>query len=195
MNLTATLNYKPLLAVAGVIAVTAVLIAGIFAATVSAASQHIGVSSNVTDVPGGANLTMTIKHADSAVHRLEVDHSLQGTLPEFHLHANEADPYGGDQADFAAVGMTVTYSAAAKEWVLNFGPTVTSVIRDTPAGIAFYFALKDVNGTYLWGDMYNVTDEMTFNFDLVAGTGDSVVLTPAEPEAVIPGVPNTGTVN
>ena len=192
-----TLTKKTLLTAMALITTATLLVVGMLAMTTNAASQHAGVSSNAAAVPGGADFILTVKHADSAVEELEVDHSLEATLPEFSVYADEADPYGGDQAVFASEGVSVTYSATTKEWVINFGSAITNSIKNEPAGITFYLTFKTSTGTVLWGGTSPITPESTFKFNLTAGTGDSVQLDVQEEDtpAVIPGVPNTSTVN
>lgn len=186
------LNNKAMAYAAAAIMGAVILVAGLLTHTVNA-SGIIGVSSNITEVPGGETLVLTITaQNDGDVHELEVDHSFQGTYPEFSVYANEVDPYGGDQADFAALGVTVTYSAANSQWVIDFGPTITSGVTGDGGVIDFYFVLRDASRNILWGSMDTVTPENTFGFDLVEGTGDSLVPTVAtEVVGVVPGVPNT----
>lgn len=202
MRVSTTPNHKTKLGfvVLSVLAAT-VLVAGYLASTVNA-SSIVGVTSNVADVPGGDGLVLTIS-ADNAgdIYELEFDHSLEGNpaTPEFSVYASEADPYGGDGALFASVGVSVTYSQADSQWVIDFGPTMTQTMSDAASGeVTFYFVLKDATGNVLWGSMLPTTPENTFSYNLVDGSGDS--LTPPapeppvvveEPEPVVPGVPNT----
>lgn len=177
--------------------------------TVVGASSIVQVTSNIADVPGGANLVLTVgTQNDGDVYELEIDHSLSSLLPEFSVYADEANPYGGAtcgpgsvldcKTEFNNAGVTVTYSAAANQWVIDFGQTVTDVIRDN-GKVNFYFVLRDANKNTLWGSMGGngqpAAEEGIFRFDAVAGTGDSLI--PDEndeddyEEVVVPGVPNT----
>lgn len=167
--------------------------------SVAAASGIVQVTSNIADVPGGASLVLTVgTQNDGDVYELEVDHSLQSVLPEFSVYANESNPYGTSRANFEAMGVTVSYSAAANQWVIDFGDEVTDDIRDNGGDVRFYFVLRDADDNILWGSMSPTSPENTFNFNLVEGTGDELVPEPSddivedeEDDVVIPGVPNT----
>lgn len=200
MYITNTINSKTKLFVSSIALVGAslALIIGLLS-PIANASSIVGVSTNIADVPGGDSFVMTVTtQNDGDVYELEVDHSYEGTYPEFSVYADETNPYGSaqDAADFEALGVSVTYSAASSQWTIDFGDTITQGMV-SGGGIAnFYFVLKDDSGNALWGSMYDTTPENTFNFDLVNGTGDSLVPPAAddEDEAVIPGVPNTSVV-
>lgn len=183
-------NYKSLLIATGLILAAVALVISLVAPAARAASLT-SVSSNIAAVPDGETLVLRVaaQNQDN-VHELEVDHSLQGTLPEFSVYANEANPYGTSEADFVANGVTVTYSAANSEWTIDFGRTVTDIIIDNGGDVQFYFVLRDASRNILWGSMDTVTPENTFTFDLIEGTGDSFVAEDTE-EVVVPGVPNT----
>ncbi|MGB4657475.1 MAG: S-layer homology domain-containing protein, partial [Bacillota bacterium] len=105
-----------------------------------------------------------IKALDKNLYELEVDHSFDGTLPEFSVYASEEDPYGGQEEEFAAWGVSVTYNAAEQKWTIDFGPTVTQQIV-AKGGITFYLVIKDEAGNQ-WGSMYDVTDENTFVYHI-----------------------------
>lgn len=185
-----TKNY--LLAIAS-LAIAAMLVLS-WLATAVHASSIIRVTSNIADVPGGANLVITVAaQNDGDVYELEVDHSMATDFPEFSVYADEADPYGGDGPLFATAGATVTYSAANSEWTLDFGSNITDMIRNNGGDIRFYFALRNIDGDYLWGSMMTTTPENTFDFDVIEGTGDSLLVSVDEDEedVIIPGVPNT----
>ena len=190
---------KPLLTVVAIAIATAALIVGSFA-TMARASSIVGVTSNIADVPGGDSLILTVTaQNDGDVHELEIDHSLYNVLQEFSVYADEADPYGGDGALFATAGVNVTYSAANSQWVIDFGQTVTDVIRDNGGKINFHLVLRDANHNILWGSMDLPAPDSTFSFDTVAGTGDSLVPPVVDEgessdEVVVPGVPNTSVV-
>jgi beta-xylosidase len=92
---------------------------------------------------------------------LEIDHNLS-PLPEFSVYANADNPYGDAQGDFAEYGVSVSYDAAAQEWTIDFGTTVSDALvakRD----VKFYIVIKDTAGNQ-WGSMYEVTDENTFAY-------------------------------
>lgn len=127
------------------------------------ASSLASVSSNIAGVPGGENLILRVAaHNDGNLAKLEIDHSMSATLPEFSVYADEANPYGTSKADFDTLGVTVTYTAATSEWVIDLGSGVTQQIRENDEGIKFYFVLRDADRVILWGSMDSVTPENTF---------------------------------
>ena len=125
----------------------------------------------------GDTFTLTIVAEDVNLRELEIDHSMEDTLPEFSVYASESDPYGGDIADFTAAGVVVTYDDATQTWVIDFGATVSAAIANN-GGISFYLVLEDMAGN-TWGSMYGTTPENTFAYtvsqDLVAPTISSIV--------------------
>jgi len=91
---------------------------------------------------------------------LEVDHSLEGTLPEFTLYADEADPYGGVASDYNAAGVYVDYDQTGNTgtWTMYFVTDVSTAadaIEDNE-GIDFYLVLEDMVGSS-WGSMFGST--------------------------------------
>jgi ABC-type transporter Mla MlaB component len=105
---------------------------------------------------------LEVTASDENLYELEVDHSFEGTLPEFSVYASEDDPYGGQEAAFKAQGVEVTYDADAQKWTIDFGEAVTDKIV-AKGGITFYLVIKDEAGNQ-WGSMYDVTDENTFKY-------------------------------
>jgi uncharacterized repeat protein (TIGR02543 family) len=103
-----------------------------------------------------------VKAYDEHLYELEIDHSLEATLPEFSVYANAENPYGTDEdrEKFEQYGVIVTYDEETQTWTIDFGMAVT--IKFIQAGtVTFYIVLKDVNG-YAWGSMFDVTPENTF---------------------------------
>ncbi len=100
--------------------------------------------------------------AGDNLYELEVDHSMEGTIPEFSVYANEGNPYGtlAEKAEFESNGVYVTYIAADQMWIINFGETITDAFVDN-GGITFYVVLKDRNGNQ-FGTMSGTTSENTF---------------------------------
>lgn len=181
--------------------VVAMLVVSLLA-PMARASSVVGVTSNIADVPNGESLVLTVTaQNDGDVAELEIDTSLPAVFPDFSVYADEADPYGGDGPLFASAGVTVTYDAAKSQWVIDFGQDVTDEIRNNGGKINFYMVLRDANNVALWGSMNLPAPDSTFSFDVIAGTGDSLV-PPAndnddddEEPAVVPGVPNTALAN
>lgn len=177
------------------VALSVILVVSWLATAVNA-SGVVGVTSNIADVPGGDNLVLTVTIEDDGdVERLEVDHSFEPALPSFHVYTDEVDPYGGGEAQFVSAGVDVIYSEANSQWVIDFGSAVTDVFRDT-GNVSFYLALDGAAGDgtndKIWGGMHPPTAENTFSFNLVDGTGDSLVPEVVEEdEPIVPGVPNT----
>ncbi len=105
------------------------------------------------------NFILTVKASDENLYELEIDHNLS-PLPEFSVYASADNPYG--DGDFAEYGVSVSYDAAAQEWTIDFGPTVSDALvakRD----VKFYIVIKDTAGNQ-WGSMYEVTGENTFAY-------------------------------
>jgi len=129
------------------------------------------------------NFILTVKASDENLYELEIDHNLS-PLPEFSVYANADNPYGDAQGDFADYGVSVSYDAAAQEWTIDFGPTVSDALvakRD----VKFYIVIKDTAGNQ-WGSMYEVTDENTFAYTVTRAEAPDttaptlVSVTPAE---------------
>src|SRR5690606_30710930 len=95
----------------------------------------------------GENFTWTIQASDANLYSLELDHSMEGVLPEFTVYANAGDPYGSPQAlaDFTAAGVTVTFDDLTNEWIFDFGAAITQMFIDN-GGITFFTVLEDCNG-------------------------------------------------
>jgi|GEM_PF-1191965 len=95
---------------------------------------------------------------------LEVDHSMEGLLPEFSVYADSADPYGSpeDQEAFESYGVSVAYDDGT--WTIDFGPDATDAFVAN-GGITFYLVIKDAAGN-AWGSMYDITDENTFIYTI-----------------------------
>ncbi len=102
------------------------------------------------------------------LYSLEVDHSLEGTLPEFHLYAVNGDGvYGntpGHKDSFLNEGITASYQNG--KWNIDFGQNITKILADN--GITFYLALKNsqVEDNYIWGDMNQTSPENTFTYTI-----------------------------
>ena len=142
-------------------------------------------------LPGDGTFKLTITtDGDPNIAELEVDHSLQDSLPEFTLCADETQPYcdAPSQSQFEAAGVSVTFTSGA--WTIDFGSDVTKDFLDN-GGITFYLAMRDADGDYLWGSMSPTTPANTFAYTLSVATDDDDT-TPA-PEITVPSVPNTAT--
>ena len=100
------------------------------------------------------------------LYSLEIDHSMEGTLPEFTVYASETNPYGTPeaQAEFAAIGASVSYDAATDTWTIDFGETVTNMFVSN-GGITFYIVIKDDVGNQ-WGTMFGTTPENTIIYSI-----------------------------
>ncbi|HPS33522.1 MAG TPA: putative Ig domain-containing protein, partial [Anaerolineaceae bacterium] len=109
---------------------------------------------------------LTVDALDNNLFELEVDHSMEGSLPEFSVYADADNPYGSAEAaaQFAAMGVSVSYDATLQKWTIDFGEAVTDAFI-TNGGITFYFVLQDTEGNQ-WGTMYGTTPENTFVYTL-----------------------------
>ncbi len=104
---------------------------------------------------------------DDNLYKLEIDHSFEGTFPEFSVYASEENPYGteADRQEFEVdYGVFVTYNAAQQAWTFDFGNTFTDVFIGH-GGITFYVVLEDTAGNQ-WGTMYGTTPENTFAYTI-----------------------------
>lgn len=104
---------------------------------------------------------------DLNLYELEIDHNFEGVLPEFSVYASEENPYGSseDQAQFIAAGVTVTFDAETQTWTIDFGQTVTDIVRNA-GQFKLYTVVSDIMGNEL-GTMSGTTPENTFIYDFV----------------------------
>jgi|GEM_PF-2179705 len=126
--------------------------------------QGVTPPEGVVNLAYGETFKLEVTAFDENLYELEVDHSFEGTLPEFSVYASEGNPYGTDEdrEQFESYGVIVTYDADEQKWTIDFGEVVTSQIVDK-GGITFYLVIKDQAGN-AWGSMYNVTPENTFAY-------------------------------
>jgi hypothetical protein len=82
-------------------------------------------------------------------------------LMDFTLVADETDPYGGNESTFTDLGVSVTYSATTKEWVIDFGQDVTDSMF-VRSNVQFVAALKDGVGRQLTGSIDDPQAEQQF---------------------------------
>jgi len=125
------------------------------------------------------NLVLTVTaDDDAALSELEIDHSMEGTLPEFSVYADIANPYGtaDDKAQFESAGVSVTYADGV--WTIDFGSTITNTIVNN-GGITFYMVLKDTSGNS-WGSMSPTTAENTYAYTIARDT-TAPTMTSVEP--------------
>lgn len=103
---------------------------------------------------------------DVNLYELEIDHSMEGILPEFSVYADATNPYGTseDKDSFEAQGVNVTYDATLQKWTINFGSKITKAFIANK-GITFYLVLKDTKGN-TWGSMYEVNESNTFAYNV-----------------------------
>jgi len=61
---------------------------------------------------------LTVDAFDLNLYELEIDHSFEGTLPEFSVYADALNPWGTpeDKAQFDAAGVTIAYDETAQKW-------------------------------------------------------------------------------
>ena len=107
---------------------------------------------------------LTVDAFDLNLYELEIDHSFEGTLPEFSVYASEATPWGTDEdkAMFDDAGVTISYTAADQKWTINFGEAITDTYF-IPNGVTFYMVLKDEAGN-TWGSMSPPTGDNTYAY-------------------------------
>lgn len=109
---------------------------------------------------------LTVDAFDENLYELEVDNTLEPTLPQFTIYADETNPYGTPAAQllFEAAGANVTYDATTQIWVIDFGVALTTLMMNN-GGNDFYLVARDVSENAS-GDMGNITDEITFSYTL-----------------------------
>lgn len=115
----------------------------------------------------GETFKFTVDAYDAGgLYELEIDHSMEGPLPEFSVYADGDNPYGTteDKTEFESHGVTVTYDATEQKWTIDFGKNVTNtIISDHQGKITFYIVIKDLAGNE-FGTMYGTTLENTFAY-------------------------------
>lgn len=150
-----------------------IVVQGLKAFTEPEPEPEIEGSVDEVTLPEGGNVVLgenetykfTVDYVGEDVAFLEMDINVTDpATPElariqYTLAANEADPYNGVESEFSVQGVTVTYSEAEQRWVIDFGPAVTTALVAS-GQVKIYSALRNANGDYLWGDMYNTTEEM-----------------------------------
>lgn len=196
--------------IAGFFAAAMVALAGavLLAPSVGAISMaNVSPARGAVELVEGETLKLVVTanlEAGEELRELEVDHSYDNTIPtvfpEFSVYADETDPYNnqwatpvetGQEAIFTSLGASVTYSASANQWVLDFGQPITDRILADGGDVTFYFALKGVDGAdpVEWGSIEaGVTAENTFAYSLE-------IVEPSEDDEAAPGVPNTAAAN
>lgn len=191
--------------IAGFFAAAMVALAGavLLAPSVGAISMaNVSPARGAVELVEGETLKLVVTanlEAGEELRELEVDHSYDNTnplFPEFSVYANESDPYNdhwadpaqtGQEAIFASLGASVTYSASDNQWVLDFGTAITDIILEDGGDVTFHFVLRGVNtdteAAISWGSMSPITPDNTFAYSLEV----------VEADEAAPGVPNTAT--
>jgi nicotinamide mononucleotide adenylyltransferase len=128
------------------------------------APKLVGVSPEAGEVNLEYDETfkLEVTASDENLYELEVDHSMEATLPEFSVYADADNPYGDSASEFAEAGVEVIYDAEEQKWTIDFGEEVTNQIVDNE-GITFYLVLVDEAGNK-WGSMDPTTEENTFAY-------------------------------
>ena len=98
------------------------------------------------------NLVLKVSATDNeGLATLEVDHNLEGTVPEFTVGTEDMnDPTSGARSTFAD-----------GTWTLSFGEAMSNSVRDNAnSEMTFHFVITDVNGNQ-FGNMDPTTTENT----------------------------------
>lgn len=114
---------------------------------------------------------LIVKINDANPYALEVDHSFEGTLPEFSVYAqatsteNPFGPYGSQEAmdAFITQGVEVLYDSETSTWTIDFGAAITAMFAEN--GVTFYLVAKDSEGN-MFGSMDPTTPDNTFTFNM-----------------------------
>jgi hypothetical protein len=124
----------------------------------------------------GETFVWTIQFTDPNLAAIEIDHSMENSIPEFWLHANEENPYGteADRTEFESYGVIVTYDATTQTWTIDFGENVTPMFIEN-GGITFYVKAFDVVGN-AFGSMDPTTPENTFAYTIVTRADKDIYL-------------------
>ncbi|NLY45277.1 MAG: hypothetical protein GX053_04720, partial [Tissierella sp.] len=129
--------------------------------------ENVLPSSSLVLLEENDNFILVVDVTGTDIRELEVDHSMQGTLPEFSVYADPSNPYGSQDLNsaFESEGVTVTYDDNNQEWTINFGEKVTDTIINK-GGITFYLVIKDQDGNQ-FGTMYGTTEDNTFSYEVL----------------------------
>ena len=106
-------------------------------------------------------LTLTVPVSDNGpLAFLEIDHSLEGSFPEFTVEAKSYTYLDKD----SGLGYTSVFTDTLGEqkWEITLNPTASALLRQAADGspVTFYFAGKDQAGNQ-FGSMYFVEESMT----------------------------------
>jgi nitrous oxidase accessory protein NosD len=130
--------------------------------------ESVDPPEGTVELASGESFVLTVDASDTGnnLYELEIDHSLEGTLPEFSVYANAANPYGtaADKAEFDSNGVVVTYFVSEQKWTIDFGDTVTSTYF-IGNNVTFYIKLIDFAGN-AFGSMDPTIPENTFSYTI-----------------------------
>lgn len=116
-----------------------------------------------TNTDGNVIFTLQANNAQD-LYALEIDHSLEASFPEFSVYASGANPYGNttQQNLFEEQGVSIKYQSLTSgwKWFIDFWPTISTAIKNTP-DFKIYYALKNSEQEYLWGNMDPTTSDNT----------------------------------
>ena|GEM_PF-2625337 len=133
---------------------------------------------------GTFKLTVDADDEVNTLSELEIDHSMEGSLSEFSVYADEGNPYGttADKQEFESKGVNVTYAAASQKWVIDFGKDMSDAFVANE-GITFYLVIKDEAGNEL-GSMSPTSADNTFAYTVTADETPEVVVIDLSPVTV-----------
>ncbi len=97
--------------------------------------------------------------SSKGLYALEIDHSLEGVLPEFKVYASSDNVWGSPEAAGMADDAGVTATFTDGTWVIKIGGQALEIIRNYPQ-IKFYSLVIDVDENQS-GSMYDGTYETT----------------------------------
>jgi hypothetical protein len=114
--------------------------------TIAPVMEAVLPAEGVVTLAADEAFVLTVDAFDLNLYELEIDHSFEGTLPEFSVYADALNPWGTpeDKAQFDAAGVTIAYDETAQKWTIDFGETITDMF--IPDGVTFYMVLKDEAG-------------------------------------------------
>ncbi|MEK4530530.1 Ig-like domain-containing protein [Solibacillus sp. FSL K6-1554] len=146
----------------------------IFNVLVDSSAPVVEVVAPTTLAHDAQQLTYTFKATDASnLEFLEIDHSLEGSLPEFKLYPTE-NPWGTTEGKNQAAGLGVssTYDSATKTWTLTFadvneGSSALDAIKAVDGSFDIYYVVKDIHGN-TFGSMDPTTSDNTVSVDVLA---------------------------
>lgn len=127
--------------------------------------EEVTPASGEIELANDETFVLTVDAFDEGgLRKLEIDHNMEGELPEFSVYASADNPYGSEEArgQFEEQSVVVTYDEDEQKWTIDFGATITEAFV-SKGGITFYLVIEDLAGN-TFGTMYGTQPENTFAY-------------------------------